>query len=79
MSFCVLIKVQRVSILCLLDMMKLRTLCLLALSCVAKLAAAKAAYGSSKLLVVTDGKDVQKDDYTKFWGSLRGRLYFEFP
>lgn len=38
----------------------------------AQLTWGKPAYGSSRLLVVLDEKNVPKDNYSQFWSSLEG-------
>ena len=37
-------------------------------------AVAGPAYGGASLLVITDSKDVHKDDFSQFWSSLEGDL-----
>lgn len=37
-------------------------------------AVGKPAYGGSKLLVVTDSKNVDRNSYSQFWASLEGDL-----
>jgi hypothetical protein len=45
---------------------------LLAAAAAAVLAAGPLAVSASKLLVVTDSKEVQTDDFSQFWSSLKG-------